>query len=80
MVFFSPVMFAGQMTVGVSVASTAMGALTANVAKDFFMGIFMNPGNNFMGVMIVCGVVVATCVGLAFLLKLLFDKCFPKRT
>ena len=78
MVFFSPVILAGQMTVATGAATTAIGAVTASITKDFFMNLFMNPGGNFMGVVIVCGVFAAACIGLAFLIKLLFDKCFPK--
>jgi hypothetical protein len=79
MVFFPPVALTSQMVLMTSAASTALGTLTASVAKNFFLQIFMNPGGNFMGVVIICALPVAACLGSAFLIKMLFDKVFFKK-
>jgi hypothetical protein len=72
MVFFSPVMLAGQYSLVTAV--TAVSTVTAGVVKDFFMQLFLNPGANMMPVMILCGVVIASCVGLAFLIQKVYEK------
>ena len=81
MAFISPIMFSSlaQMSV-VSTTVTAVTTLTAGVAKDFFMHLFMNPGKNFVPIMIVCAVFVAAGVGSIFLIKMIYNKCMPDKS
>lgn len=75
MVFMTPVMLTSHFTL----ASTLVPSLATTVTKNFFMQLFLNPGDNFIAVLIVCGVVVAPCVGLIFLIKKLYEKYTPER-
>jgi hypothetical protein len=77
MIFFPSVALAGTLAVSSATTATMVGTLTAGVVKDFFMNLFLNPSGHFYAVLIVCGVIVAPCIGLAFLIKVLFEKCFP---
>jgi hypothetical protein len=63
----------------VSMQPAALG-LTLNVTKDFFQNLFLNPQNHTTAVMIIGGVCVVSCVGIAFLIKFLYDKYHPKKT
>ena len=79
MVFFPTMALAGQMSLATTAATTALTSLTANAAKDFFMQVFLNPGGNIPGVIIVCVLVAGPLIGLAFLVKLIYGKCSPKK-
>ncbi|MCC5831677.1 MAG: hypothetical protein JJU12_01350 [Chlamydiales bacterium] len=59
--------------------TTAHGSAMALSLNDFFLNLFMNPGENSTAIMIMGGVTVAACVGLAFLIMRLYEKCCPER-
>jgi hypothetical protein len=70
----------GTLAISSTTTTALMGTLTAGVVKDFFMNLFLNPSGHFYAVLIVCGVIVAPIVGLIFLIKMVFEKCFPQRS
>jgi hypothetical protein len=78
MSFVTSIFFSGLAPYSTSTLSTMAGALSANVIKDFFMNIFMNPGNHFIPVAIFGGVCIAACVGLAYLIKMVYEKTCHK--
>lgn len=79
MVCFPTVVFSG-VTQGAFTSTLAAGALTANVVRDFFMNLFLHPGKNYIVVMALCAMTVAACVGLAFLIKMVYEKYSPDHT
>ena len=76
MVWFPTVVFSG-FTQGTITTMSAASVLTANVVRDFFMNLFMHPGDHYMAVAIMCVVSIGACVGSAFLIKLLYEKYCP---
>ena len=50
------------------------------MVTTFFQELFMNPGMNTTAVYIIAGSTVASAVGLAFLIKLIYNRCCPERT
>jgi hypothetical protein len=79
MVHLPALLFSGYLqTIPVSVVATT--TLTANVIRDFFMNVFLHPGEHTIAVIICCGVVAAPFVGLAFLIKWIYEKYCPDRT
>ncbi len=74
MVYFPAVLYSG-VTQATTFAATT---LTANIVSDFFRNLFLHPGENYMAMMAVAGVAVVACVGLAFLIKLVYDKYNPE--
>jgi hypothetical protein len=77
MVFFPQTLFAGQAMLSTAVTTSMLTTLTANVVKDFFIQIFLNPGSHFVAVVVICAVAVAPVAGLIFLTKKVYDKYCP---
>lgn len=75
MVFF-PTLMSTAFTANVT--TVAVPTLTASVVKDFFTNLLLNPGNHFTAVIVCCAVAAAPCIGLAFLIKMTFEKYCPK--
>jgi hypothetical protein len=82
MVFFPSALFTGftHLSVATTTAASAIGMVTASVVKDFFTQLFLNPGDHFMAVAAICVVAAAPCIGLAFLIKMLYKKYCPDAT
>jgi hypothetical protein len=78
--FISPLLLTQVAQMSIVPMTTSATMLTAMVAKDFFLDLFLNPQNHVIAVMILGGVTVAAFVGSAFLIKLLYDKYHPKKT
>lgn len=80
MAFFPPLLSGSAQLSLTTAATSTMNALMAGAVKDFFINLFMHPGDNSTAVMIMAGVTVAACVGLAFLVMKVYEKCCPDRT
>ncbi len=80
MPMIAPLLYGGFTQLTVTSITSSMTALTAGVAKDFFINIFFHPGDNVMAVMIFCGVVIVSCVGLAFLIMKAYEKYCPENS
>ena len=79
MVYFPSLMFTGFTQGAAFTATAATSALTANVVRDFFMNIFLHPGENYIAVMVLGGAAIGACIGLAFLVKLVYEKYCPEQ-
>jgi|GEM_PF-5786048 len=79
MVYFPSAIFSGfsQGTAALSLASMAQ--LTADAVRDFFINLFLHPGENVTALMILCGVTIAAVAGIAFLAKLAYEKSCPEK-
>lgn len=65
-----------------SLATSQLGitiSATANVVQDFFMNVFLNPGQNVVAIGVMAVVVIGAAAGLAFLTKKIYEKCLPKQ-
>lgn len=60
--------------------SCGITSLTASAAHQFFTNLFYHPGQYPMPIMILGGVTVAACVGVAFLVKMAYDKFCTETT
>lgn len=69
--FITPVLFSPF------VVTPTITTVMTSVITEFFTKVFLNPGNHLVAVIVMSAVVVAICVGIIFLIKLLFDKCCP---
>jgi hypothetical protein len=75
MAFISPVMFTSFAQMSVVHFATATTTLTTCAVKDFFLNLFLHPGDHSVAIIIMGGVAVAACVGLAFLIKMIYERC-----
>jgi hypothetical protein len=79
MAFIPPLLSGSAQLTLTSTATSTMTTLMAGTVKDFFLNLFMHPGENSTAVMIMGGLTVAACVGLAFLIMKLYERCCPER-
>jgi hypothetical protein len=79
MAIIAPVLLAVHFSQAVLPASSVLTTLVASTVRDFFTNIFMNPGANFYAVIVFAVVPIGIAVGLAFLIKKIYEKCFPPK-
>lgn len=76
----SPVVFTSIAQLGLLPVANSAISLVAGVIRDFFQNIFLNPGDNYVALLAICGVIVAPCIGIAFLIKVIYDKFVLQKT
>ena len=59
-----------------TLTTATMQTVVAATIQDFFTSVFMNPGQHVPTLMIMCGVTIAACIGLAFLVMKVYEKFF----